>query len=151
MQIHPDTFNAIDRKLATGKVVAGATGVTLDRWSVGLALTYAMMVPMVWVMKMDTGVVFTRREDFEAVGGYNEERFLAEDVQFLMDLRKLGRKRGQGLGRATSAKAIVSTRKWDKYGDWHYFKLILTDLPAVMISQSRLSKFAQKYWYDDRK
>ncbi|NIP81927.1 MAG: glycosyltransferase, partial [Gemmatimonadetes bacterium] len=32
LRVHPETFNVIDRGLGPG-VVAGATGVTLDRWS----------------------------------------------------------------------------------------------------------------------
>src|SRR5204863_3502104 len=37
MQIHSDTFNAIEHALADGRIVGGATGVTLERWSLGLA------------------------------------------------------------------------------------------------------------------
>src|ERR1700730_7944103 len=35
-QIHPDTFNGIERALADRHIVGGATGVTLERWSLGL-------------------------------------------------------------------------------------------------------------------
>jgi len=51
----------------------------------------------------------------------------AEDVDFLWRLRKLGKPRWQGLTRARSAKAIASTRKFDTYGDWHYF----TQIPRI--------------------
>ena len=64
MQIHPDTFNAIARAMADPRFVGGATGVTMERWSVGIALTYAMILPLVWLTNMDTGVVFMRRADF---------------------------------------------------------------------------------------
>jgi glycosyltransferase involved in cell wall biosynthesis len=66
--MHPDTFNAIDQSLATGKVIAGASGVKMQRMSFAIALTYVLMVPLVWLTRMDTGVVFCRREDFEAIG-----------------------------------------------------------------------------------
>ena len=107
------TFNAIDRAMATGKYVAGATGVRLERMSPGIAAAYMIMIPMVWVTGMDTGVVFCRREDFVTIGGYNENRLFAEDVQFLLDMKRLGRRRGQSLARVTSAKSISSTRKFD--------------------------------------
>lgn len=149
MQVHPETFGVIDRALATGRVVAGATGVKLERISLGLAVTYALMVSMVWVMKMDTGVVFCRREDFETIGGYNEERLFAEDVQFLVEMRRHGRTRRQGLTRATAAKAITSTRKFDKHGDWHYFRLFFFEMPGLISSRFSAGKFARKYWYDD--
>jgi glycosyltransferase involved in cell wall biosynthesis len=88
-RIHVETFNVIERAL-TERVVGGATGVALERWSLGIAVTYAIMVALVWIMRMDTGVVFCRRADFEAIGGYREDLPAAEDVMFLWALRKLG-------------------------------------------------------------
>ena len=145
--IHLATFDAIDRALATGRAVGGATGVTLERWSLGIALTYAAMMPMVWLTGMDTGVVFCRREDFEVVGGYDESRRVAEDVAFLLALRRLGRRRGQRLVRVRSAKAVASTRKFDDHGDWHFFSTMLA-LPAMMLVRPRRAEATiERYWY----
>lgn len=149
--IHPDTFNAIDRSMSTGKVVAGATGVKMQRMSLGIAATYMLMVPMVWVTGMDTGVVFCRREDFETIGGYNENRLFAEDVQFLWDLMTLGRTRGQKLTRITSVKAVCSTRKFDEYGEWHYLWLILRFFYGLIVSKRAMDDFARTYWYGGRR
>lgn len=145
-QIHPQTFNVITDWLGRDDIVGGATGVTLERWSAGIAVAYAMLVPLVWVMKMDTGVVFCRRADFDAVGGYDETLRFAEDVKFLWALRRVGRTRGQRLVRARSAKAIASTRKFDQFGDWHYAAMLFK---APWISRSRRSRdaFADDYWY----
>ena len=149
--MHPDTFNAIDKSLSTGKVVVGATGVKMQRMSFGIAVTYGLMVPLVWLTRMDTGVVFCRREDFETIGGYNEKLLFAEDVQFLWDLMRLGRKRGQKLTRITSVRAIFSTRKFDKFGDWHYMWMPLRLLYGILFSKSSMEKLARRYWYPDRR
>jgi glycosyltransferase involved in cell wall biosynthesis len=150
-RIHPETFNAIEDVLATGRVVAGATGVRLDRWSPGIAATYALYMPFVWALRMDTGVVFCRRSDFEAVGGYDERRAFGEDVQLLVDLRRVGRRRGQRLTRLTSVKAVASTRKFDSHGDWHYFTEIIRLLPLILWSPKATSAFAERYWYGDQR
>lgn len=148
-QLHPATFNAIDDALARPDVVAGATGVRLERWSLGIALTWCLIVPIVILTKMDTGVVFCRRRDFEAVGGYDERRELAEDVAFLWALRKLGRRHGQKLIRLPQVKAITSTRKFDRHGDWHYFTQVIPGaLPALFRPSSR-TELARRYWYTD--
>jgi glycosyltransferase involved in cell wall biosynthesis len=149
--IHPDTFNAINRSLSTGKVIAGASGVKMQRMSFGIAVTYALMVPLVWLTRMDTGVVFCRREDFEAIGGYNEDLLFAEDVQLLWDLMRLGRKRGRKLSRIRSVKAICSTRKFDKHGDWHWLGLMLRFVLGLLFSKSSLNKFARMYWYGNQR
>lgn len=150
-QVHPETFNAIEDSLSTGKVVAGATGVKLERLSPGIAAAYAILVPMVWVTGMDTGVVFCRRQDFEAVGGYNEARMFGEDVQFLMDMKRLGRRRGQRLARITSVKAIASARKFDEHGEWHYVAMLIRFAGWWLFAPRRMRSFARAYWYDGRR
>ncbi len=147
VRIHARTFDAVDEALASGRYVAGATGVTLERWSPGLALTFAALLPLVWITRMDTGVVFCRREDFQSVGGYDERRYFAEDVAFLASLRRLGRPRRQTLVRLTRVKAVASVRKFDQHGDWHY----LWWVPRALLSMLRHPKgkdaAVERYWY----
>jgi glycosyltransferase involved in cell wall biosynthesis len=144
--IHPETFNVIAAFMNRPDVVGGTTGATMERWSAGIALTYAMVLPVVWATNMDIGVVFCRRADFDAVGGYDEKLKFAEDVKFLLALRRLGRARGSRLVRARAAKVIASTRKFDRFGDWHYLTLILKG-PWYLISRRRREAFADRYWY----
>lgn len=122
--LHADTFRSIDASMRESSIVAGATGIRLERMSPGLLVAYFAMLPVVWATRLDTGVVFCRREDFLAVGGYNENMMLAEDVDFLLALKRLGRKRGQRLTRSKGVRALGSTRKFDDHGDWHYFRLL---------------------------
>ena len=150
-RIHPDTFNVIDQAMSNERIIAGSTGVSMERISPGIFITYIFMVPMVWATRMDTGVVFCRKSDFMTIGGYNEQKLFAEDVDFLWRLRRLGRSRRQKLTRATSAKAIASMRKFDHHGDWHYFSLVAKVLYGICFSSGRTEEFAKKYWYDDLK
>ena len=85
-----------------------------------------------------------------AIGGYNEEKLFAEDVDFLWRLRRRGRPRGQKLTRVTSTKAVTSTRKFDQHGDWHYFSLIAYAVYGMCFSSKSVENFAKKYWYGDR-
>jgi glycosyltransferase involved in cell wall biosynthesis len=150
MQIHPDTFNAITDALADPAIVGGATGVTMERWSIGIALTYAMLLPLVWLTNMDTGVVFMRRVDFVTTGGYPENRHYAEDVAFLWKLIQLGRRRQQRMTRLRSFKSIASARKFDRYGDWHYFWLMPMLTIGTLVPKRSGSAKARSYWYEDR-
>ena len=147
--IHPDTFNEIDRVL-TDRIIGGTTGLRLDKHTTGRVLSFAMLVAIGCIVRpvllaelprlnIDAGVVFMRREDFEQIGGYPEYRLFAEDVQLLIDLRRLGRRRGQHLSRSNRAPAIFSTRKFDEHGEWHYFLV-----PFRMLSP----RFVRRYWYE---
>ena len=147
--IHRDTFKAIDVALAQADVVGGATGVYPERWSIGIVFTWAVMMPMVWATGMDTGVVYCRRADFEALGGYDEEREFAEDVAFMWGLKRLGAKRGQTLRRLTDVKAMASMRKFDRHGDWHYFHTVIPQGTPAIFSRSWRTSLAKRYWYTD--
>ncbi len=146
-RIHPETFVAIDEAIGNPRIVGGSTGCTLERWSLGLAVTFAMMLPLLWVTNIDTGVVFCRRADFERLGGYNEAMRAAEDVGWLWKLKRDGAGRGQRLVRLRPVKALASTRKFDEHGDWHYLRLCL-EVPAFFFTRrGKLSDFFDRYWY----
>lgn len=150
-QIHPETFNAIEASLSGGDVVGGATGMTMERWSAGITTSYLLLVPMVKLMRIDGGVVFCRREDFEALGGYDEEKLYAEDVHFLLRLKRLGRRRGQRFECLRGVKAVASVRKFDRHGDWHYFTGMLRFAYGGLFDRRGLRQFVRSYWYDDRR
>jgi glycosyltransferase involved in cell wall biosynthesis len=148
--LHPDIFLAVVRAMDDPRTLGGSSGVRMERWSPGIALTYVAALPLVWLTGFDTGLVFWRRADFEALGGYDETRMIAEDVDFLVRLRRLGRARGQKLVRLRGAKTVTSTRKFDRHGDWHYF----TRMPALgwrLLRDPRtFTGFAKRYWYEER-
>jgi glycosyltransferase involved in cell wall biosynthesis len=151
MKIHPGTFDAIERALASERIVGGATGITLERWSFGLAVTFAVLLPVVWLTKFDPGVVFCRRSDFQATGGYNEALRVAEDVAFLFALRGVGRKHGKRLTRLKRVKAVASTRKFDDHGDWHYLTTIPLWTLAYLFNRSGALGEIERYWYEPRR
>lgn len=146
--VHPQTFNEIERVMSTGRYVAGFTGVTLERKSLGLMVTYCAFMPFVMLTGIDTGVAFCRREDFEAVGGYDETRLYAEDVLLPMALRRLGRKRGQRLTRIPKVKALGCTRKFDQFGEWHYFWMMGHAFKSLVTWNWNDEKLAERYWYN---
>ena len=89
-RIHAETFNYIDSVMARPDYLGGATGLVMERWSWGIAATWYAIMPPLWMLGLDGGVWFCRRTDFVSVGGYNENRLFAEDVDFLLRLKKFG-------------------------------------------------------------
>ena len=149
-RIHADTFNAIDAVLAKGNFIVGATGVRPERWSLGIFVTWIIAIPFVFLMKMDAGVVFCRRTDFESVGGYDETLYYAEDVKLLIDLKRLGRTRGQRFKRPKGVLVITSSRKFDKHGEWHFLLMMPRICFWMLFDKSRGEKNTRAYWYEDR-
>ncbi len=146
--VHPNSFNAIDEAMKTGRYVWGVTGATMERMSVPLFVTYWMFMPMVLITGLDTGLSFCRREDFAAVGGYDENRLYAEDVLFPLALRRLGRARGESTVRLPRIKALACTRKFDQFGEWHYFWMMGHALKSFVTGNWNDEKLAERYWYN---
>jgi len=145
--VHPNTFNAVDEAMTSGRYVGGSTGIYLERISPGIALTYLMFLPIPLLFGLDTGLVFCRRQDFREIGGFDDERLYAEDVKFQWMLRRLGKRRGQSLTRLRGVKSLGSTRKFDQYGDWHYFVMAIRALTGFLTGRSNDREIADNYWY----
>jgi len=146
--VHPQSFDAIDQAMQTGRFVWGVTGAKLERKSFALLITHYMFMPMVWVTGLDIGLSFCRREDFEAVGGYDEDRLYAEDVKFPLALRRLGRGRGQTMTRLPKVKALACTRKFDQFGEWHYMWMLGHVIKSLITRNWHDEKLAERYWYN---
>lgn len=146
--LHPQTFDVVDQAMKTGRYVWGVTGAVLERRSFALLVTYCVVMPMVLLTGLDIGLSFCRREDFQAVGGYDESRLYAEDVLLPLALRRLGRDRGQKIVRLPKIKALASTRKFDQFGEWHYFGMLGHAFKSLVTWNWHDEKLADRYWYN---
>lgn len=159
-RLHPATFSVINALMARSEIIGGGTGITMERWSLGIYATWWAILPLLWLAGFDGGVWFCRRDDFQLAGGYDESIRAAEDVKFLRALQKLGKSRTPSARLAThfTAKryglepAIVlnSTRKFDKHGDWHMFRDVICNAPQALFSRGVLERYIERYWYQDR-
>jgi len=147
--IHADTFDAIDGALSRDDIAIGATGVRMSRSSLGIRLSTLIIDMVNHLRAIDTGVVFCRRADWAAVGGYDERRRFGEDLTFMLAVKRLGRERGQRFVRVPGVRAITSSRKFDRHGDWHYFRALVYGV-MWLVDRQGLERFVQRYWYDDR-
>ena len=151
-QIHEETFTAIERALATTgeRIVGGATGVRMDRWGPGIAVSFSLQALWARITGWDTGVVFCRREDFEAVGGWDEGLTFGEDLAFYLALRRLGRRRGQRFVRLRGVKTITSARKFEQFGQWGWPIANAGVLWLAAIRSPRAQRLIERYWYRSR-
>jgi glycosyltransferase involved in cell wall biosynthesis len=159
-RLHRQTFNYIDLVMMRSGYVGGATGLEMERWSLGIAVTWYLVLPPLWVLSLDGGVWFCRRTDFETVGGFDENLHFGEDVAFLRKLKRLGARRCPRERLATRFTArkmgqkaplvLNSCRKWDKHGDWHMITDVFRAGFYLVFSRRKLMEYARRYWYEDR-
>lgn len=150
--LHPETFNAIDRCLERPGVVGGGTGGVHEKWTIGMAITYYVLyMPIVWVGQVDGGVVFCERADWEAVGGYDEQWLVSEDVRFLVKLKRHVKRRGCRLCSTKGAKVIISNRRFDLWGEWRTISAVPRLLWCWAFDREGLDNLSKQYWYSDRR
>ena len=159
-QIHTETFNAIDDYFAPGTRIVGVTGARPERRSRGIDVTWGILGTLTVLLRYGmprtrsecapTGVVACRREDWEAVGRYSEKVLFAEDVLFLLALRRLGRRQRKQTGWLKGVPAIFSMRKFDQHGDWHYVTFPLRILLGAVWPPT-LIRWANAYWYGQQR
>ena len=88
---------------------------------------------------------FCRRDAFEDVGGYDEQVWIGEDVDFYWSLKRLA-KRSDGLTRLIRQPRVrPSTRRFDH---WPLWRVLLWTNPVV-IALLRRWKRAWSGWYSD--
>jgi hypothetical protein len=122
----------------------------MDRWSPSIATAYAVLRLYNLAFGWDTGMVFCRRRDFEAVGGFDETLLFAEDLALFRALCALGAKRGDGFVRLRGVRTVTSTRKFTDFGGVRW---LLGN--ALVVIQDRLGspglrERVERYWYKVR-
>ncbi len=144
--VHPDTFSAIHQCMQRGDCAGGATGWVLERSSFALKTTELLMRSLIRLAGVDSGLVFCRADIFKQVGGYNEHRQYAEDVEFFRAMRRVGKQQRLKTVVNTPTPAVVSTRKFDTHGDWHMFRMLFW----IPLRYGSMKNLVQAYWYSDK-
>jgi len=135
----------IEKRLTTGKIVGGGTLFKLDRTSLGIFITTGIFHIGARILNIMGGPYWLFREDYWAVGGFNEDFIVAEDTEFARRLKKLGRARGQKFSVIRNEHVITSARKFDQLGDWY---VLLHPWHVVSSLRGGDRKVADKIWYD---
>lgn len=146
-----DSLAEIKTMLESGKFIGGGTRAKFDRMSLGIFFSAAYVaLNVIPIMKKHKavlmgGMFWCYREDFEALGGFDETLVSLEDMDFAIRLKQLGDKRGQKYGVLKRSRIITSSRKFDEFGDWYLIKdKKLTK--AIFTGSDR--EAADKFYYD---
>lgn len=67
---------------------------------------------------------YTRRDGFDAVGGFDESVYAGEEVWLAKRLKKWGKKRGFGFRIIAEPAVVTSGRKSDWFSDWDFVRQV---------------------------
>jgi glycosyltransferase involved in cell wall biosynthesis len=145
-QVTENIFCAVDDHLSDPRIVGGGTWIVPERKNLKIRFFYFLWHIYVTFSRVGVGVMHCRREDFEAIGGYDETIYAAEDLQLAYDLRKLGRPRGQKFNLLRNCWITTSTRKLDQA---HFLELVKHMIGFGFGLQRKIrDKDYCKHWYE---
>ncbi len=141
----PNTLMAIDQALSSGKTVGGGVFIRPERLSAGIIITLLLLASVLLINPISGGLFWCYREDFNAIGGFNEELVSAEDVDFARRLKTYGKKVGRRFSTLRGGYIVTSCRKLDQFGDWCVFRN-----PRLVwrIFSGKSQQAANEFYYD---
>lgn len=97
-------------------------------------------------LRMSQGATqFCRRDEFEALAGYNERLWMGEDVEFQWRLRRLARRNGRCHRVIRECRAVPSPRRLDH---WPLWGTLVSTNPLATMALARSARFWRKGWYE---
>lgn len=138
----------IKRIMDSGRYVGGGVSrVWSDRVSLGILCSVIVFSPVLLWYGVAAVMFYTTPEAFRAIGGFNENLYAAEDLDFGVRLKLLGKTRGQRYKGIWRAWVTTSARKFDEFGDWFLFRRIRMVLRIIRNDRES----ANEYWYRPRR
>ena len=147
----PGTIREIYRLLRTGEYIGGGAPMRFERYSFPLWCNDIMCRVMFHITGLYSGIFWSTKETFDAIGGFVEQKAM-EDVATAKLLKKYGKVHGKKYTTLRKNFLINSTRKFDDYGDWMYFKLMVKNIgvfaKAAVGKTEELDKLLDEIFYD---
>ncbi|MGC9316079.1 MAG: hypothetical protein ACP5G4_10725, partial [bacterium] len=135
----------IAQSLNTDECYGGGVSFQLDRRSLGIDLTMAVARFFATIFGIMGVVIWLKRDVFEALGGFDENRPAGEGIDFARRLRKYCISKGRKYRVIRDKKVVTSSRKFDRLGDWYVMR---HPLQAYRLFKGEDAEAAKRIWYD---
>lgn len=97
------------------------------------------------IFGVSTGLIYTSKETFDRVKGFDERYYAAEEGRFILNLKKLGRREGKKFCNINDGYVITSGRKFDRLKT---VTLAWTGVKFVLCPWKLKDREACSFWYD---
>ena len=118
-----NSLTRIYETLSAGDCIGGGVKIYPEKWSLRTLPFFAMGPLMMIFLGVTAGMIFCTREAYEAVAGFDETMFAAEDLKFVRNIKTFGRKTGKKFAHLTDVHIKTSVRKFRTASvkDWLIF------------------------------
>jgi glycosyltransferase involved in cell wall biosynthesis len=144
--VPPESLEQIAGAMSDPRCVGGALGVVHRPRSRVLRTYLAGWRLLGRVLGMSQGATqFCRREEFDALAGYNERLWMGEDVELQWRLRRVARRTARSHRVIHECHVVPSPRRFDQ---WPLWRTLVWTNPLVTVALARSARFWRKGWYE---
>ncbi len=141
-------LSEIYRHANTPNALGGGIRIKPERLSPGIAIGYSMMLIPAFFLGLSFGLYWFKKSDFDAIGGFDEGRHIAEDVDFLKRLKLHGHKTSRRHQIISLESVTTSCRKFDEFGDWHFVRIFSNPCQVRRAIAGEDRAYLNKNWYE---
>lgn len=143
----PNMLQVIEQRMNSGRYIGGGVAMFPERYSLGILVTFFMLLPIAVWNGILGGLFFCLRNDFLEIGGFDEKFATVEDVDFAKRLKAFGKRQNppKRFALVLNSHIVTSCRKFDYFGDWY---MVLHPIEFIKLLKGADQERANKYWYD---
>ncbi len=143
-EVSVNVFTLLYKAMQSGKYIGGGSKMLLDQKGLfysGIALGSQIMS---FVLGISAVLIYTRKDTFDKLGGFDEKYFAGEDLKFIFKLKNEGKKNGLQFKNINDGHVTTSARKFN----------VMTIPDVIMFARLLLNNklmAKQEYcysWYD---
>jgi glycosyltransferase involved in cell wall biosynthesis len=145
--ISPNLLMTVHEVMASGRCIGGGVAwVQHDKNSLLVHVWGRIRsVARRGILGVSSGLIYTSKETFDKVGGFDERYYAAEEGIFILTLRKLGKKEGKKFHHIKTGYVITSARKLDQFKTPLF---IWTGIKFILAPWKLRDKRACSFWYE---
>ncbi len=111
-EVSTNIFILIKERMLSNQYIGGGTIFKLDKNNFIFKFIFVCSVLMTHLTGLSGVLIYVRKEDFINIGGFNEEYYAAEDIDFVFKMKKYGKKNEKKYSNIYRGYAITSSRKF---------------------------------------
>ncbi len=136
----------VDEVMSSGRYVGGGVKIRWDSTTPALLLYNAFVGALRWLSGLSTGLIYTTKETFDRLGGFDERYYATEETRFVVALHKLGAGEGRRFSVIRRGHVVKSARKFTGSG-----LRPLLEVRFLLKPKKLTDREACSYWYDRKK
>jgi glycosyltransferase involved in cell wall biosynthesis len=145
-----ELFSDVADAIVSGKYIAGGATMKVDRWYFSAWVATTAWGILSRVRKWCAGsFIFCEAQAFKAIGGFDTQLFVSEEIDLSERLKAHARTRGKRLTILHRHPLITSSRKLELYGRRAHFRF----LGRLILSRGAVLRRREDcaIWYDGRR